>query len=128
MNTTKLVIVLVHAFVGWALCAATMGIGMATTSVENALMIHAIGAPIFFTVVSLIYFKKFNYTTPLQTALVFVCFVIAVDFLVVALLINKSLEMFASLLGTWIPFALIFTSTYLTGLYTVKNPRHKTVA
>ena len=128
MNVRKIITVLVHAFVGWALCAATMGIGMATTSVENALMIHAIGAPIFFTVVSLIYFKKFNYTTPLQTALVFVCFVIAVDFFVMALLINKSLEMFASLLGTWIPFALIFTSTYLTGLYTVKNPRHKTVA
>jgi hypothetical protein len=39
-----------------------------------------------------------------------------VDFFVVALLINRSLDMFASLLGTWIPFALIFTSTYLTGL------------
>ena len=49
MNTRKLIIVLVHAFVGWALCAATMGIGMATTSVENALIIHAIGVPIFFT-------------------------------------------------------------------------------
>jgi len=38
------------------------------------------------------------------------------DFFVVTLLINRSLEMFTSLLGTWIPFALIFTSTYLTGL------------
>jgi hypothetical protein len=50
--------------------------------------------------VSLLYFKKFNYTTPLQTALIFVGFVIIVDFLVVALLINRSLAMFASLLGT----------------------------
>ncbi len=38
------------------------------------------------------------------------------DFFVVALLINRSLEMFASPLGTWIPFALIFVSTWLTGL------------
>ncbi len=38
-----------------------------------------------------------------------------VDFFVVALLINKSLAMFASPLGTWIPFALIFTSTLVTG-------------
>jgi hypothetical protein len=59
--------------------------------------------------------------------MVFVGFVMAVDFLIVALLINRSLEMFASLLGTWIPFALIFTSTYLTGLYTVRSAQHKTV-
>jgi hypothetical protein len=31
--------------------------------------------------------------------------------------------MFASLLGTWVPFALIFTLTYLTGLHAVR--RHK---
>jgi hypothetical protein len=71
----------------------------------------------------LIYFSKFHYTTPLPTALIFVGFVIAVDFLVVALLINKSLDMFASLLGTWIPFGLIFISTYVTGLVVQKNSR-----
>ncbi len=117
MNTGRLLTILAHAFIGWAFCTATMVIGMAVTSLQNALIIHAIGAPIFFAIVSLVYFKRFNYTTPLQTALIFVAFVIAVDFLVVALLINRSLDMFASLLGTWIPFALIFASTYLTGLY-----------
>jgi len=30
--------------------------------------------------------------------------------------------MFGCLLGTWIPFALIAASTYLTGLLTVKRP------
>jgi hypothetical protein len=85
-------------------------------------------APIFFTIVSLIYFKKFNYTTPLQTALIFVGFVIAADFFVVALLMNRSLEMFANLLGTWIPFAFIFTSTYVTGWYTGRNSTLKTAA
>jgi len=115
MTTRKVFIILAHAFIGWALCAATMGIGMATLSMQNALIVHAIGAPVFFTVISLIYFNKFNYTTPLQTALIFVSFVIVVDFFVVALLINRSLEMFTSILGTWIPFALIFGSSYLTG-------------
>lgn len=99
-----------------------MGIGMATMTLDSALIVHAIAAPIVFTVVSLVYFNKFNYTTSLQTALIFTGFVIAMDFFVVALLINRSLEMFASLLGTWIPFALIFTSTYLTGFYTVRKP------
>jgi hypothetical protein len=128
MNIRKLVTIFVHAFIGWALCAATMGIGMATLGLQNALVVHAIGAPIFFTLVSLIYFKKFNYTMPLQTAIIFVGFVIAMDFFVVALLINGSLAMFTSLLGTWIPFALIFTSTYFTGIYTGRTSQLKTVS
>jgi hypothetical protein len=121
MTFKKIIIVLAHAFVGWMLCAATMGIGMSLTSLNNALIIHAIAAPIFFAGISLVYFRKFNYTTPLQTAFIFIGFVVAMDFFVVAMLINRSFEMFTSLLGTWIPFALIFTSTYLTGLFVIQR-------
>ena len=116
MKFGKPVTILIHAFVGWLLCAATMGIGMAVASLRTTLIIHAIGAPIYFSAVSLFYFIRYSYTRPLQTALIFVLFVIVVDFLVVALLINRSLEMFTSALGTWIPFALIFTSTLITGV------------
>lgn len=52
--------------------------------------------PIFFTGVSMFYFRKFHYSTPFQTVLLFVGFVIAMDFFVVALLRNRSLEMFES--------------------------------
>jgi hypothetical protein len=100
-----------------------MGIGMAFTSLKNTLVVHAIATPVYFAFVSSIYFKKFNYTTPVATALIFVGFVAIVDFFVVALLINKSLEMFYSFLGTWIPFALIFFSTYFTGLIFVEKKR-----
>lgn len=116
MKASTFLIIFAHAFLGWALCAVTMGIGMAVTSVEKALIIHAVAAPIIFTGVSLLYFNKFNFTRPLQTALIFIAFVIAMDLFVVALLINRSFEMFTSLLGTWIPFGLIFLSTWLTGL------------
>lgn len=115
MQGKKMLTLLIHAFIGWALCAATMGIGMAVTTLETTLIIHAIGAPIYFAAVSSVYFIRFRYTRPLPTALIFVGFVMVVDFFVVALLINKSLAMFASLLGTWIPFALIFLSTLVTG-------------
>jgi hypothetical protein len=128
MNSNKILIILAHAFVGWMLCAATMGIGMAVTSLDNTLITHAIGAPIFFATVSLVYFNKFNFTTPLQTATIFIAFVIAMDFFVVAMLINRSFEMFTSLLGTWIPFALIFTSTYLTGLFASRSSRSNTAS
>jgi hypothetical protein len=35
---------------------------------------------------------------------------------VVALLVEKSFDMFRSVLGTWLPFALIFLATWLTGI------------
>ena len=117
MSLKKTLILRAHAFTGWALCAATMGIGMAVTTLDNTLSLHAVGAPIFCAGVSLNYFRKFNYTVPLQTALYFLAFVVAMDFFIVAMLINRSFEMFASFLGTWLPFVLIFTSTYLTGYF-----------
>ncbi len=117
----SVVIILIHAFIGWCLCGAIMFVGMEVTSIENTLIIHAIGAAIFFAVISLIYFRKFSYTSPLQTAIIFVAFVVFMDFFLVALLIEKSFEMFTSVLGTWIPFALIFISTYLMGLFARKH-------
>lgn len=121
MTMKKHYILLAHAFAGWVLCAATMGIGMNTISMDSTLIIHAIGAPIFFAIVSLIYFSKFNYTTPLLTAVYFISFVVLVDVFVVALMINQSLEMFTSLIGTWIPFSLIFISTFFTGIIVSKR-------
>jgi hypothetical protein len=128
MSIKKTGIIFAHALIGWALCFATIGIGRATISMENTLIIHAILAPTFFVLLSLNYFTKFNYTRPFQTALIFTGFVMTVDFLVVALLILRSMEMFTSLLGTWLPFALIFTSTYLTGWFVTKSfPYHSPV-
>ncbi len=123
MNASKIAIILAHALVGWALCAVTMGIGMAVTSLDKALIIHTILAPVFFAGVSLVYFNRFHFTTPLQTAAIFLGVVMAMDVFVVALLINRSLEMFTSLLGTWIPFLLIFLSTYLTGTIVLRRGR-----
>ena len=128
MNIKKITIILAHALIGWALCGAMMGIGLATMPLEDALIVHALAAPVFFTGISLVYFQKFNYTTPFQTALIFVGFVMAMDFFVVALLINRSLDMFASLLGTWIPFALIFAATYLRGVMVRRSAERKAVA
>ena len=121
VSAKKLLFILSFAFIGWALCAATVGTGMAFTSEGNALIIHAVAALIIFALLSFVYFKKFNYTTPLQTAAIFIAFVFAVDFFVVALLMLNSVEMFTSPLGTWIPFALIFLVTYLVGVYVRKR-------
>jgi hypothetical protein len=115
VRSRSILIVLAHAAIGWALCFATIGIGLAVTTLQPALIVRAATAPIYFGAVSIRYFTRYGYTTPLQTALTFTGFVAIVDFLVVAIAILRSLEMFASPLGTWIPFVLIFLSTWLTG-------------
>ena len=53
-------IILAHAFIGWAFCGAIMGVGMAVTTMPITLTLHAIGGPIGFVILSIIYFKKFN--------------------------------------------------------------------
>jgi uncharacterized RDD family membrane protein YckC len=111
----KIGIILTLAFIGWAICGMIMGVGLATTTEDNALILHAAFVPVVFFSVSFLYFSKFNYTTPLQTAGIFVTFVILMDIFVVSMLINKSFEMFYSFLGTWFVFGEIFVTTLLTG-------------
>ena len=132
MNTVNTVqirrfgVVLAFALLAQMLCWAIMVVGQAVTSLENTLIAHAIGAPIIAVAVSSIYYKKFNYTTPLQTAIVFISVVISMDFLIVALLIEKSFEMFTSPIGTWIPISSIFLATYLTGLFATRQDENTT--
>jgi hypothetical protein len=111
----KAAIILALAFVGWALCAAIMGIGIPVIGLQTTLIVHAIAAPMIFGALAAIYFMRFHFTTPVQTALALVAFVIFMDTVVVALLIQKSFAMFGSVLGTWLPFALIFIATVLVG-------------
>jgi hypothetical protein len=108
-------IVVAHGLAGWALCGATMGVGMAVTTLRHALIIHAVAAPVVFAVVSFVYFRHFSLWSPLRTASAFLSVVIAMDLFVVGLLIERSFKMFASLLGTWLPFVLIFVSSWWTG-------------
>ena len=120
LKTKQLIIPVLLGLLGWALCGAIMFIGMAVTDIQTALIVHVIGAPIIFSLISWFYFKQLNYTSPTQTAFLFICIVIFMDFFLVALIINKSMEMFQNPLGTWIPFALIFLASYVTGIFLVK--------
>jgi len=115
------IIVIGYALVGWGLCGATIGIGRNLTSMENALIIHAIAAPALFIIISMFYFKKVNQFSPLFLATFFLGFVVLMDIVIVATLIEKDYSMFKSIIGTWIPFLAIFLSTYITGKMTTKR-------
>jgi hypothetical protein len=115
INGKRILIVISYALSGWLCCLAVMGLCMAAFPLGTALIVHAASAPVLFAILSLRYFRKVSFTTPFQTAWFFTGFVILMDFFVVALLINRSLDMFTSFVGTWLPFALIFLAVWTSG-------------
>lgn len=114
-------IILAFAFLGWLFCGTVIAIGKKVASLEAVLVIHAISAPVIFGIISAVYYKKFGGTSPLYTAVFFLLFIVSMDVFVVAPFFEKSYAMFRSILGTWIPFMLIFLSVYFTGLFFAKN-------
>ena len=106
----------------WAFCGALVGVGRQFMSMDATLIVHAIGAPIGAAVLSWLYFRNFGSTSPLVTAAIFVATALTLDLFVVALLIEKSFDMFSSIIGVWIPQALIFAATYLVGTVVTPAP------
>ena len=128
MNKTswlvKAAVIFVHAFIGWGVCGAIIFIGRSVTTMQTTLIIHAFAVPVVFALLSLSYFRFFNYTPPLWTAAIFTAIPFLLDLFVIAPFAEKSFAMFTSpqsILGTWIPFALIFTTTYTVGRWVAKK-------
>ena len=122
--TGRVAVAIAHGLMGWVLCGATMSVAMKLTTLRAALIIHALAAPVIFTALSLSYFRRLGSLSPLRTAAAFLGVVAVMDVLVVALLIERSFEMFKSILGTWLPFLLIFASTWWTGV-AVRRAGHR---
>ncbi len=117
----KTLILLSYAFIGWVVCATIMEVGMRHWLMPTVLTAHLIGGTLTFGFLSWSYHRYFRFTRPLYTSILFTAFVMVVDFFLVALVILKSLDMFKSLMGTWLPFGAIFVITYLIGLNTPKK-------
>jgi hypothetical protein len=109
------VVFLLHALAGWMLCGAVMAVGMRLLPLQNALLLHLLAAPLIFALVSLSYLRKAPSSEPVLVAAGFTAFVMAMDFILVAWVIQKSFAMFRSTMGTWMPFAMIFISSWMTG-------------
>ncbi len=120
MDIQKITVLIVSGLIGWAICGSIIGIGRKLTTLRNTLIIHAVGVIIIFAIISLIYFKYFHYTNPFQTAVFYTLMAILLDGLIIAPFVEKSFKMFTSIIGTWIPFAFIFFTTYFTGLLVLK--------
>jgi hypothetical protein len=79
------------AIVGWALCAAVMGIGMSLTTVENTLIVHAVAAPLIFGVLAAVNLRAFPNASVVSTAAAWLAIFMLLDLVFVAGLILRSL-------------------------------------
>ncbi len=111
----KVLVIAIFGLIGWGICGAIINIGRKLVGTPTTLIIHAIAVPIVFGILSFLYHRYFHYTRPLQTGLIFTGMAILLDAGIIAPLAERSYAMFASLLGTWIPFGLIFLATIAAG-------------
>ncbi|MEI9938577.1 MAG: hypothetical protein WDO69_15275 [Pseudomonadota bacterium] len=107
--------VAVHVTIGWALCGATMGLLLAATCPPTALAGHALAAPVIFAAVSASYFRGPYAWPPFRAATIFASVPALLDLVIVAGFVQRSLSMFQSFIGSWLPLALIFLATWVTG-------------
>jgi menaquinone-dependent protoporphyrinogen oxidase len=114
-TTRAVVLVLSHAFVGWAMCGAIMAVLLAAAPLGIALFAHALAVPLVFAFVAASYFRQRSAWAPLRTAITFAVLVALFDLVIVACFIQHSLAMFQSFSGSWLPFLLIFVATWATG-------------
>ncbi len=115
-STKGIEVVVTYGLVGWVLCGATIIVAMKRTTLDAALILHALATPVIFTALSLVYFHRLGSWSPLRTAAVFLGVAVIMNVFVATLLVERSFRMFESILGTWFPFLLIFVSTWWTGL------------
>ena len=89
LGSKQIAIIVLLGLLGWALCGAIMFVGMSVMGLRTTLIVHAIGAPIIFTVISMFYYKKFHYTSALLTGGFFLAIVALMDFFLVGLVISR---------------------------------------
>ncbi len=104
------------ALLVWGACGAVMAIGRQLWGLQTALRVHLFAAPAITFLLSIAHARLDPACGPALRASVVTALIVALDALVVAPFFERSYEMFKSLIGTWIPFALIFIASWTAGL------------
>lgn len=77
------------------------------------LVVHAGVAPLAFRFLTSHYFRRFPESSPRAISFTMSGIVVGLDAFVVAPFLEGNYEMFRSVMGTWVRFALILASSYL---------------
>lgn len=107
---------LAASLVVWGLCGAVIGVGRRIWSIKTTLAVHLVAAPIFAFCLSALHRLAAPEFDPLLRAIVMTGVIMALDGLVVAPLFERSFAMFRSVVGTWLPFGLIFLASWTAGV------------
>ncbi|MBR9997586.1 MAG: hypothetical protein KFF73_01385 [Cyclobacteriaceae bacterium] len=115
-NFSKIIAILSFGTIGWVLSGLIFYFARMFLGNYLAVLVHFVFSPLAFIGLSYLYFRYINITSSLITAAFVTGIVIGLDFFVIGLLIEKNFRIFTSIMGTWLPFLLIFLSVFLTGL------------
>ena len=104
----------------WGACGTVMAVGRRLWGLSAAPTVHLAAAPILAFLASAVHRMIAPEFDPLLRAAVVTGLVIVLDAFVVAPMIERSYAMLRSLVGTWIPFALIFIASFAAGISTFR--------
>lgn len=104
-----------YAVAGWGLLAVIMAVLVPLAGLGWALLAHGVAAPLVFTALAWRYFRVPGSRDPLPTAVAWSAVVALLDLAVAAGLLERSLAMFQSIGGTWLPYILILVVAWAVG-------------
>ncbi len=105
------VLLVLTATAAWTACALTMAASTTLVSTDSALVIHALFTLVWFALAAGLYRRGHRWPGPNAIALTNLATVVVLD-VAVAGLVHRSLEMFDSVMGTWLPYALVFAGSW----------------
>jgi hypothetical protein len=94
-------------------------------SMDATLLVHAVVAGLAFGLLAWHYFGHYPDASALGASITMLGVVVGLDALLVAPFLERSHAMFRSVLGTWVPFALIFTASYVAAHFARRRVRHE---
>jgi amino-acid N-acetyltransferase len=117
-----LLVLLLHALALWALSALALAVAVRVLSLERALVVHAIAAPILTALVMAFYFGAFGGIPPIPAALL-VAAVVALADLAASPWLRRATTPFQVALETWTPWTLVFAQALASGIVARRRPR-----
>ncbi len=101
----------------WGACGTLIAVGRRFWTLGTTLRVHLIAAPVMAFLVAAVHkLLDPEFGSGLRAGII-TGLVFALDLLVVAPIFERSYAMFLSLIGTWIPFMLIFLATLAAGIF-----------
>jgi hypothetical protein len=113
---------ILHAIAIWTLSAALLVGSSFLLWAATAVTIRVATAPMIAAVVASVFFTKYDDARPLGVAITFTATVALLDAIVLAALIQRSAAIFVQPLATWVPYALIFATTWMSGALMAQPP------